>query len=160
MYMYLFPVFILVNEINRQIATSEIYLLKRDTSLSGEMEIVFTELLLFWRMKTAMKNMWKFLDQVKVCWKKKFKGFKLTLSSTNFLEDLVRKSNFTGTPAETMDIYSDMHRSFCNPFVPHDLSSQKKGLSFEPIINADSFSLITTKKQCMCLIPWMYHDNN
>ena len=46
MYMYLFPVFILVNEINRQITTSEIYLLKRDTSLSGEMEI-FTELLLF-----------------------------------------------------------------------------------------------------------------
>ena len=35
MYMYLFPVFILVNEINRQITTSEIYLLKRDTSLSG-----------------------------------------------------------------------------------------------------------------------------
>lgn len=41
MYMYLFPVFILVNEINRQITTSEIYLLKRDTPLSGEMEIVF-----------------------------------------------------------------------------------------------------------------------
>ena len=47
MYVYLFPVFILVNEINRQITTSEIYLLKRDTPLSGEMEIVFTELLLF-----------------------------------------------------------------------------------------------------------------
>ena len=77
---------------------------------------------------------------------KKLKVFKLTLSSTNFLEDIVRKSNFTGTPAETMDIYSDVHRSFCNPFVPHDLSSQKKGLSFEPIISAGSFSLITTKK--------------
>ena len=36
---------------------------------------------------------------------KKLKVFKLTLSSTNSLEDLVRKSNFTGTPAETMDIY-------------------------------------------------------
>lgn len=47
MYMYLFPVFILVNEINRQITTSEIYLLKRDTPLSGEIEIVFTELSLF-----------------------------------------------------------------------------------------------------------------
>ena len=47
MYMYLLPVFILVNEINRQITTSETYLLKRDTPLSGEMEIVFTELLLF-----------------------------------------------------------------------------------------------------------------
>lgn len=47
MYMYLFPVFILVNEINRQITTSEIYLLKRDKPLSGEMEIVFTELSLF-----------------------------------------------------------------------------------------------------------------
>lgn len=34
MYMYLFPVFILVNEINRQITTSEIYLLKRETPLS------------------------------------------------------------------------------------------------------------------------------
>ena len=77
---------------------------------------------------------------------KKLKVFKLTLFSTNVLEDLVRKSNFTGTPAETMEICSDMHRSFCNPFVPHDLSLQKKGLSFEPIISADSFSLITTKK--------------
>ena len=47
MYMYLFPVFILFNEINRQITTSEIYLLKRDTPLSGEIEIVFTELSLF-----------------------------------------------------------------------------------------------------------------
>ena len=77
---------------------------------------------------------------------KKLKVFKLKLFSTNVLEDLVRKSNFTGTPAETMEICSDMHRSFCNPFVPHYLSSQKKGLSFEPIISADSFSLITTKK--------------
>ena len=45
---------------------------------------------------------------------KKLKVFKLTLSSTNFLEDRVRKSNFTGTPAETMDIYSDVH-----PFATH-----------------------------------------
>ena len=46
---------------------------------------------------------------------KKLNVFKLTLSSTNFLEDLVRKSNFTGTPAETMDICQ-----ICiAPFVTH-----------------------------------------
>ena len=33
------------------------------------------------------------------------------------------------------------------------------GFSFEPIINAGSFSLITTEKHCRYLITLMYHDN-
>ena len=151
--MYLFPVFILVNEINRQITTSEIYLLKRDTSLSGEMEIVFTELLLFWRMKTAMKNMWKFLDQVKVCWKKKFKGFKLTLSSTNFLEDLVRKSNFTGTPAETMDICQMCIAPFATHLYLMTYRRKRKGSVLNQLSTLVRSHWSQQKKQCRCLIP-------
>ena len=37
------------------------------------------------------------------------------------------------------------------PICTHS-SSHKKGWSFEPMINAGSFSLITTKRQCRCLI--------
>ena len=38
-------------------------------------------------------------------------------------------------------------------------SSQKKWFRFEPIINADPFSLITANKQRWCLTTLMHHDN-
>ena len=50
-YMYVQPVFTLVNILNKKIATSEIYLLKGGKLLSAEMEIVFTKLVLSGRMK-------------------------------------------------------------------------------------------------------------
>ena len=60
----------------------------------------------------------------------------------NSLKDLVWKRKITGPPTETVDISSVVHRSLGDQFVS---SSEKKGFSFEPIIKADSFSLITTK---------------
>ena len=49
------------------------------------------------------------------------------------------------TPAETVDISSVVHRSLMDQFVSLIV---KKGFRFEPIVNADSFAFITTKKQC------------
>ena len=53
------------------------------------------------------------------------------------------------------------HRSLIKQLVCTYSLSQKEGFSFESIINAGSFSLITTEKQgiCGCLITSMYHDN-
>ena len=52
-----------------------------------------------------------------------------------------------------MDISSAVH--------PNCISHRhrRKGLNFEPTINADSFSFITTNKQCRCSITLIYHNN-
>ena len=60
--------------------------------------------------------MGKSLGLVIVCLRKIHRS-----SSRNFYprkEDLVRKSKVTGTPAETVDISSVMHRSLYDPFAP------------------------------------------
>ena len=67
--------------------------------------------------------------------------------SSNSLEDLISNSKITGTPAETVNINSVVHRSLA---------------TYLYLILADyagSFSLITKKKLCKCLITLMYHDN-
>ena len=61
------------------------------------------------------------------------------------MKDLVRIGKIMETPAETVDISSVVHRSLIDPFVSLIV---KKGFRFEPIVNADSFAFITTKKQC------------
>ena len=45
------------------------------------------------------------------------KVFELQLFFSNSLKDLVRKSNITGTPAETVDISSVVHRFLRDHFV-------------------------------------------
>ena len=77
---------------------------------------------------------------------------------SNSSKDLVRKSKITGIPVETMEISSIVHRSLRDQFKLYHSSSQKKGFSFEPIINADSFAFITTKKQCRWFGTLMYHN--
>lgn len=67
------------------------------------------------------------------------------LFSSNFLEE---KSKITEIPAETVDMYSVVHGSSICTYS----SLQKKGFSFQPIIIAGSFSLITTQKQCKSAI--------
>ena len=47
-----------------------------------------------------------------VCLGKKPKISELQLFFLNSLEDLVRKTKITGTPAETVDILSVVHRSY------------------------------------------------
>ena len=85
------------------------------------------------------------------------KVFELQLFSSTSLDDLVRKSKITGT----LNIYSVLHRFLIKQLVCTYSLSQKEGFSFESIINAGSFLLITTKKQgiCGCLITSMYHDS-
>ena len=88
-----------------------------------------------------------FLGQVII--REKSKAFELPLVSSNSLKDLVRKSKITGTAAENMDVYIFSWVSLLKrPICTYYSSSRKKGFSFEPIIDAGSFLLITTKRQC------------
>ena len=68
----------------------------------------------------------------------------------------ISKSKIAGTLAETVDISSVVHRSLRDQFV--STTVQNKGFSFETIINADSFSLISKKKQCRCFITLLLLD--
>ena len=71
------------------------------------------------------------------------KVFELQFFFSNSLKDPVKKNKIAGTPTETVDISSVVRRPLRDQFV----SIIVTGFSFEPIINADSFSLIKTKKQ-------------
>ena len=148
--------YLLAYQINK-LRHFKIYLFKGEKSLTAVMEIVFTEPLLFGRTKWAVKNMRKFPSQVIVCFENNPKVFEQPLFSSTSLDDLVRKSKITGT----LNIYSVVHRSLIKQLVCTYSLSQKERFSFESIINAGSFSLITTEKQgiCGCLITSMYHDN-
>ena len=68
----------------------------------------------------------------------------------------ISKSKIAGTLAETVDISSVVHRSLRDQFV--STTVQNKGFSFETIINADSFSLISKRKQCRCFITLLLLD--
>ena len=71
------------------------------------------------------------------------KVFELQFFFSNSLKDPVKKNKIAGTPTETVDISSVVRRPLRDQFV----SLIVTGFSFEPIINADSFSLIKKKKQ-------------
>ena len=68
----------------------------------------------------------------------------------------ISKSKIAGTLAETVDISSVVHCSLRDQFV--STTVQNKGFSFETIINADSFSLISKRKQCRCFITLLLLD--
>ena len=55
-YMYLQPVFTLVNVLNKKITTSEIYLLKGRKSLSAEIENCFYQTVSLWKDEISDKN--------------------------------------------------------------------------------------------------------
>ena len=93
-----------------------------------------------------MKNMRKSLCQVIVCLRKISTVFELQFFFSNHLKDLVRKSKIMGTLAETVDISPVVHHSLRDQFVSLIVTEER--FQFEPIINTDSFLLITSKKQC------------
>ena len=95
-------------------------------------------------MKQAMENKSKSLGQEIICREKSKCFFELPLFSSNSSEGLVRKSKITGTPEENEDIYSVVHRSVSDPFVPIHRRIRKE--SFEPMINASSFSFDHNKE--------------
>ena len=55
-YMYVQPVFKLVNVLNKKITTSEIYLLKGRKSLSAEIENCFYQTVSLWKDEISDKN--------------------------------------------------------------------------------------------------------
>ena len=80
-----------------------------------------------------------------VCLRKISTVFELQFFFSNHLKDLVRKSKIMGTLAETVDISPVVHHSL-DQFVSLIVTEER--FQFEPIINTNSFLLITSKKQC------------
>ena len=89
------------------------------------------------------------------------KVFQPFLFAWNSVKEHVEKSKITGTWitgtwAETVDIFSCaslLKRPICT-----FSTAQKKWFTFEPIMNTESCSSITTKKECRCPITLMYYD--
>ena len=104
----------------KQITMSEIeiYLIKGAKSSSAEMEIVWPSSWSYvnkqWKTKGNHSVKWWFVE-------KNPRVFERLLFSENSLKKLVRKSKITGTPAENVDIYSVLHRSVSDPFLPTNL---------------------------------------
>ena len=67
----------------------------------------------------------------------------MPVSSSNSMEDFVKNSKITGTPAEIVDVYASLlKRLICT----HSSSQKKAGFRIEPIMNADLPSLIHHNK--------------
>ena len=84
------------------------------------------------------------------------KVFQPFLFASNSVKEHVEKSKITGTWAESVDIFSCaslLKRPICT-----FSTAQKKWFTFEPIMNTESCSSITTKKECRCPITLMYYD--
>ena len=64
-----------------------------------------------------MKKMRKSQGKEIFCLRKIQRSYEPQLFFSNSLKDLVRKSKFTGTPTETVDISSVVHRSLRDQFV-------------------------------------------
>ena len=133
--MYVQPIFILVNVSDKQITTSEnITPRRREVVVSGDGN-------LFYQTVTFRKDEIGGEKHEEIPWssdglfENNPKVLELPLLSSN------RNCGYTISCALLLK------RPICTYS-----SSQKKRFSFESIINAGSFSLITSEKQCRCLI--------
>ena len=139
----------------------KIYLRKEEKSLPAEIEIVFFTLccsLEGWNKRWDQEEIprssvcvfWFFLEKSKGFW------------AATFLLEL-----FGGSCQQKQDNGNSSrncgHKFSCASLLKRPIctysSSQKKGFSFSPIINAGSFSFVTIKKWCTRLITSLYHDN-
>ena len=139
----------------------KIYLRKEEKSLPAEIEIVFLPYVALWKDEISDEIKRKSLGQVFV-----FSGFFLEKSkgfwAATFLLEL-----FGGSCQQKQDNGNSSrncgHKFSCASLLKRPIctysSSQKKGFSFSPIIIAGSFSFVTIKKWCKCLITSLYHDN-
>ena len=133
------------------------YYLKGEMSLSAEMEIIFYRAVALWKDEISDGKHEEISSSSDSLFEKKSKGlwvvtFLLELPEGSWQE----KQDHGGTPEETVDISSVLHRSLRDQFVSLVVTG---GFSFEPIINADSFSLITKKRHCRYFITLIYHIN-
>ena len=125
--------------------------------LSAEMEIIFYRAVALWKDEISDGKHEEISSSSDSLFEKKSKG----LWVVTFLLELPEgsrqeKQDHGGTPEEPVDISSVLHRSLRDQFVSLVVTG---GFSFEPIINADSFSLITKKRHCRYFITLIYHIN-
>ena len=99
-----------------------------------------------------MKNMRKSLGQVTVCLRKIQGSFSCNFSSSPWgsCQEKQDHGNSDRKCGHILSCVSLLKRPNC-------ITHPHRRFSFEPIINTDSFSLITTKKQCRCFITLMYY---
>ena len=147
----------LVNVFNEQITTFEnIPLLRREVVVHGDGKYFYRAVAL-WKDEISDEKHEKSLAQVIVCLRKIQRSLSCNFSSRTPWRILSRKAR----SRELRQKLWTYHR-LCITSKETDLyqsSSQKKGFSFEPIINTDSFTFITTKKQCRWFITLMYRNN-
>ena len=95
----------------------KIYFLKGEKSLSAEMEIIFTELMLTEKIKWAMKKHEEIPSSSDRLFEKNPKVFEPQFFLLELPEGSCQESKITGTPAETVDVSSAVHRSLRDQFV-------------------------------------------
>ena len=149
--------FILFNVLTKQIKTSvEIPPQRREVIVSGDGHCLCWAVAL-WKDEISDEKYEEIPRSSDSLFEKNPKVFEPSNFSLNSLEDLVRKSKITGTPAETGHKFSCV--SLLQRLICTYSSSQKKKFDFKQIFNARTFSLIKGKKQFRCLITLMFHDN-
>ena len=133
--MYVQPIFILVNVSDKQITTSENITLRRREFVVSEDGNLFYRAVAFRKDEIGGEKHEEIPWSSDGLFENNPKVLELPLLSSN------RNCGYTISCA------SLLKRPICTYS-----SSQKKRFSFESIINAGSFSLITSEKQCRCLI--------
>ena len=117
--------FILFNVLTKQIKTSvEIPPQRREVIVSGDGHCLCWAVAL-WKDEISDEKYEEIPRSSDSLFEKNPKVFEPSNFSLNSLEDLVRKSKITGTPAETVDINSVVYRSFSDLFVPTYLRRRK-----------------------------------
>ena len=117
LYLYMMPVFMLVNVFNEQITMFEnIPLLRREVVVHGDGKYFYRAVAL-WKDEISDEKHEEIPRSSDSLFEKNSKVFELQLFFSNSLKDLVKKSKIAGTPAETVDISSAVHHSLRDRFV-------------------------------------------
>ena len=107
----------LLNVFNKQITTFENILpLRREVVVHRDGNYFYRAVSL-WKDEIGDEKHEEIPRSSDSLFEKNPKVFELQLFFSNSLKDLVRKSNITGTPAETVDISSVVHRFLRDHFV-------------------------------------------
>ena len=107
----------LLNEFNKQTTTFENILpLRREVVVHRDGNYFYRAVSL-WKDEIGDEKHEEIPRSSDSFFEKNPKVFELQLFFSNSLKDLVRKSNITGTPAETVDISSVVHRFLRDHFV-------------------------------------------
>ena len=147
----------LVNVFNEQITTFEnIPLLRREVVVHGDGKYFYRAVAL-WKDEISDEKHEEIPRSSDSLFEKNPKVFELQLFFSNSLKILSRKAR----SRELRQKLWTYHRLCITPKGTdlYHSSSQKKGFSFEPVINTDSFAFITAKKQCTWFITLMYRNN-